>query len=82
MNAAAKERQGASEAKIQGLRAGLIGSAVSGVTQTANTAMQLNLQKAAAQRKPNILTSPASGQLLNKCDAGGAWLEYKAISYE
>jgi hypothetical protein len=47
-----------------------------------NQAAQLALQKAAAQRKPNIMTSPASGQLLNKCDAGGAWLEYKSVSYE
>ena len=82
MTGAAKQNTGASPAKIAGLKAGLLGSAVGGVTQTVNTAMELNLQKAAAQRKPNIMTSPASGQLLNKCDAGGAWLEYKAISYE
>lgn len=78
----AKNNLGASDSKIAGLKAGLAGSVVSGATQTVNQAMQLNLQKAAAQRKPNIMTSPASGQLLNKCDAGGAWLEYKSISYE
>lgn len=72
----------ASSMKMKGLKANLAGSAISGATQIANQALQLNLQKAAAQRKPNILTSPATGQLLNKCDAGGAWLEYKSISYE
>ena len=82
MTGAAKQNTGASPAKIAGLKAGLLGSAVGGVTQTLNTAMQLNYEKTAAQRKPNIMTSPASGQLLNVCDAGGAWLEYKAITSE
>lgn len=82
MTNAAKNNLGASDSKITGLKAGLAGSVVSGATQTINQAMELNLQKAAAQRKPNIMTAPANAQLLIVCDAAGAWLEYKAISYE
>lgn len=63
-------------------RAGLAGGIAGGISQTANQAQQLYYNKAAAQRKPNIMTSPASGQLLMKCDAGGAWLEFKSISAE
>lgn len=78
----ASDRYEAAANRVRGLRGGAVAAGVSGVAQTVNKAMELNLQKAAAQRKPNIMTSPASGQLLNKCDAGGAWLEYKSISYE
>ena len=75
--AASKANEAYSMAKLN--TAVQVGQAVN---QISNQALQIHYDKAAAQRRPNIMTSPASGQLLMKCDAGGAWLEFKSISAE
>ena len=61
-------------------RGALIGGTVAGVTQGINQAQQLLYSKAAAQRNPNIMTSPATGQLQIKLASAGAWLEQRAIT--